>query len=538
MIFRLLIASILLAPWMSWGETTQRAHVDATPIETTDKPVCRIASNRDSKVVDADYRNCVAEKKANHCEEIEKTFQDKSYIRDCRRISQCEEYSSSYEFLKSCARNWGSAWKDILTGLLGGEATPSELELIKKAEFLANCLDEHCKRTALGYYQKYFTEEELGQGRLLPAEKKELEDSHFSQDVVDKYKTKLGVPLETLLKTLFAKLRVEFPNNQKLKVPYKVPWSGRIIESIDTSGPRTISEALAKSGKDALRAANAQLDKLGIKNRACFDPLKVREMQCYAFFSIVDPTIAVGAISKINTISVKLGAKATAASIASEAKGVVARVAITDAKATTVTPLHTGLSPSYIVDLDNNSKIIFKPCVDAMGVANCNSEVAAYKVDQIAGFDLVPETVFKTIDINGSPQKGSGQLYLDFPDAESAPGRPVSQEAKIKQNIFDYLIQNTDRHDGNYLVKPNGDVVSIDHGMSFRESKLVGYEGKKLFPSHVEAFKGTAEGKIILERLANIEASELRSSLAGTLSSAEIDQLYVRIKNLVYTSKK
>lgn len=33
--------------------------------------------------------------------------------------------------------------------------------------------------------------------------------------------------------------------------------------------------------------------------------------------------------------------------------------------------------------------------------------------------------------------------------------------------MFDYLINNTDRHSGNWLIKENGEVWAIDNAMSF-----------------------------------------------------------------------
>ena len=92
-----------------------------------------------------------------------------------------------------------------------------------------------------------------------------------------------------------------------------------------------------------------------------------------------------------------------------------------------------------------------------------NREVCVYELDQLFKLNLVPETVYKTVDGEiGSAQKWiSHTIHPGFVPPEQRIDVEIS-----RAKIFDYLISNTDRHQGNFLFKENH-LILIDHGCAF-----------------------------------------------------------------------
>ncbi|MBC7371097.1 MAG: hypothetical protein H7326_06000, partial [Bdellovibrionaceae bacterium] len=89
------------------------------------------------------------------------------------------------------------------------------------------------------------------------------------------------------------------------------------------------------------------------------------------------------------------------------------------------------------------------------GIGSGNSEIAAYLVDSKIKSNLVPITVpYKKDGVDGTIQL--------FVSAEEAKLKDFPSELKF----IDYLLENGDRHGGNYLIS-NGRLVAIDNGISF-----------------------------------------------------------------------
>lgn len=148
-----------------------------------------------------------------------------------------------------------------------------------------------------------------------------------------------------------------------------------------------------------------------------------------------------------------------------------------------------GINGSYIAVLADGTKAVWKPADEEKtkgrfgeplrdsvpgGDAHIR-EAAAYAVAQHVGLgDLVPETVVR--DVNG--RVGSMQRFVD--GAKTAMDRLVKGDINVYdgkeglQNLaaFDYLIGNTDRHAGNWMIKKgdqskNDKLIAIDHGLAF-----------------------------------------------------------------------
>ncbi len=103
-------------------------------------------------------------------------------------------------------------------------------------------------------------------------------------------------------------------------------------------------------------------------------------------------------------------------------------------------------------------------------------EVAAYRVDRLAGIGLVPVTVVR--DVEG--ETGSVQLWIeDVITLEAAVNDPQAKvhdfdllvERLGMMYVLDALIYNVDRNFGNVLVDLDRDVFHpIDHSRAFRLS--------------------------------------------------------------------
>jgi uncharacterized protein YlzI (FlbEa/FlbD family) len=82
-------------------------------------------------------------------------------------------------------------------------------------------------------------------------------------------------------------------------------------------------------------------------------------------------------------------------------------------------------------------------------------ERAAYLINQMLCLKIVPPTAIRLID----GKVVSAQKFVRGRRPDIA--RPPLLE------LFDYIINNTDRHDGNWFVKPSGRVWAIDNALTF-----------------------------------------------------------------------
>jgi hypothetical protein len=148
---------------------------------------------------------------------------------------------------------------------------------------------------------------------------------------------------------------------------------------------------------------------------------------------------------------------------------------------TSTSHLKGGPAEVVLITLENDGAGVFKshaeePEICSRPGVNVGTfflrERAAYLVDYYLGFDLVPPTVIRTE--NGA--YGSFQEFV--PDSKtgkqsgftSSQYPPSSRDEFYRMWVFDYLIHNTDRHSGNFLLQ--GDrVVAIDNGLSFTDDE-------------------------------------------------------------------
>lgn len=103
---------------------------------------------------------------------------------------------------------------------------------------------------------------------------------------------------------------------------------------------------------------------------------------------------------------------------------------------------------------------VFKEESNGKAILN---ERAAYIVDKFFGFELVPATVIRNI----GGEEGSFQRFI--PDAKTGfkvSRKQVPTKELVKLALFDFLINNTDRDRGNFLLKRKR-IYAIDNESSF-----------------------------------------------------------------------
>jgi hypothetical protein len=118
------------------------------------------------------------------------------------------------------------------------------------------------------------------------------------------------------------------------------------------------------------------------------------------------------------------------------------------------------------------SGIVFKPLQPGKVhgfYESYRSEIAAYELDKLLGLHMVPPTVERKVD----GETGSAQMWVDdvvllkARDGTTAPDVAAWNRQIFRQRIFDNLIANIDRNQGNLLLDSLWNLILIDHSRAF-----------------------------------------------------------------------
>lgn len=148
-------------------------------------------------------------------------------------------------------------------------------------------------------------------------------------------------------------------------------------------------------------------------------------------------------------------------------------------------------------------------------------EVAAYRVSEALGLNLVPPTVLR----EGPAGEGSVQFFIEA-DLEAHYFTLFEQHPELHDIFreicaFDIVINNTDRKAGHCLIDKRKQVWAIDHGVSFSaDFKL---------RTVIWEFGGEALPEYLRESIANL-ASKVPLDIATLLEDDEIFALQERAK--------
>lgn len=130
-------------------------------------------------------------------------------------------------------------------------------------------------------------------------------------------------------------------------------------------------------------------------------------------------------------------------------------------------PRHCLFAPGGLV-----SGIVFKPLQPGKVhgfFESYRSEIAAYELDKLLGMHMVPPTVERTLH----GESGSAQMWVDdvvllkTRDGASAPNPAAYNRQVYRQRVFDNLVANIDRNQGNLLIDPVWNLILIDHSRAF-----------------------------------------------------------------------
>ena len=155
-------------------------------------------------------------------------------------------------------------------------------------------------------------------------------------------------------------------------------------------------------------------------------------------------------------------------------------------------------------------------------------ECAAYEVSRLLGIHNVPPCTSRTIELT----EGTIQLWVegarterDRREAEESPPRPL-QWLRQKQTmlLFDALIFNFDRNQGNMLVDSQWNLWFIDHTRSFKKSTAV---DSRLLERIVWCDRG------VWEKLQALEKKHLSSQLRARVSPMRVNMMFRRRDKLV-----
>ncbi|HKW70942.1 MAG TPA: hypothetical protein VJP81_10190 [Candidatus Dormibacteraeota bacterium] len=153
-------------------------------------------------------------------------------------------------------------------------------------------------------------------------------------------------------------------------------------------------------------------------------------------------------------------------------------------------------------------------------------EVAAYELSKALGWPRIPPTVVREDAPHGV---GAMQIFIEADRRHFLGENRARTDTWVRVALFDVIINNADRKSGHCLFDPQDSVWVIDHGLTFHvEPKLRtviwDFSGRPL----PESLCGDVE-----RTLSELEKGELRKSMEGLLSPAEMRILKRRMRGVL-----
>jgi hypothetical protein len=147
------------------------------------------------------------------------------------------------------------------------------------------------------------------------------------------------------------------------------------------------------------------------------------------------------------------------------------------------------------------SSLVFKPLMASRRTGyweSYESEIAAYELSKLIGLDMVPPTVERRVD--GS--KGSAQLWVEHctllrdRDPNTAPDIGAWNRQVYRQRVWDNLIGNIDRNQGNLLVDQAWNLILIDHSRAFTSTSSMPFTMTKIDREILDRIRGLDQQKL------------------------------------------
>lgn len=147
-----------------------------------------------------------------------------------------------------------------------------------------------------------------------------------------------------------------------------------------------------------------------------------------------------------------------------------------------VMDLSSGVNKSFLVRYENGAVGVFKPQLSSeqkkflfqedIPYGDSKNEAIAVALDRMLGMNLHPNSAYVELEFGGTRQKGFFSLFEPNTQPAYLVKAQNSSEAKfqkVETDLFDYLIENSDRNYTNILARSDGSLVPIDPGISFED---------------------------------------------------------------------
>jgi hypothetical protein len=154
-------------------------------------------------------------------------------------------------------------------------------------------------------------------------------------------------------------------------------------------------------------------------------------------------------------------------------------------------------------------------------------ECAAYEISELLGIGRVPPVVERSVD----GQKGTVQIWMEsirpevvlIQDDQLLPPDVVRwKQQKQIMYVFDNLVANSDRNQGNLLIDRSWNIWFIDHTRAFKRSSTLIYRDKL-----------TRCERQLWNSLREVDEETLRQRVEPYLESQEISKLLTRRRLLI-----
>ncbi len=197
-------------------------------------------------------------------------------------------------------------------------------------------------------------------------------------------------------------------------------------------------------------------------------------------------------------------------------------------------PVMAGLQEGSRLDHGDELLAIFKPVGGERPLWDFppglfRREIAAYRMSQLLGWDLVPVTLERSHD-----QLGTGSLQLFIQADFSLTYFELFEQNQYRDQlvrlaIFDILVNNSDRKAGHVLIDSREKIWAIDNGLSFHEEPKL--------RTVIWDFQGEPIEKSLIAQIESAlsRPDRLNEQLEGLITERELKALSTRARALVDT---
>ena len=186
---------------------------------------------------------------------------------------------------------------------------------------------------------------------------------------------------------------------------------------------------------------------------------------------------------------------------------------------------------SLLCQLPSGKQVVYKPIAGERPLWDfpdgdlASREVAAFYIDQVLGFQIVPNTVMR----DGPFGPGAVQEWIDIDPAIDVVSMASSENTKIRSmSLLDCILNNTDRKFGHILIKSNEEIFGCDHGVTINSDPKL--------RTVLWQFAGMHLTDIEITSLSKLAKSLDLDYLQTLITSEEITALLHRVDSLLEAS--